>query len=139
MAYVAEDHELPLVNLSILVRVGNYLDPEGKEGLAVLAADQLTRGGAGSRTAEELEERLAFLAANLASGASDTQGSIGLNLLSKDLDEGLAILREVLTAPRFQEDKLALNRGARTRVPGVWGILLGQPLRDRGVARLHHP
>jgi predicted Zn-dependent peptidase len=30
--------------------------------------------------------------------------------LRKDLDEGFAILREVLTAPRFQEDKLALRR-----------------------------
>ena len=40
----------------------------------------------------------------------ETQGSVSLNLLSKDLDEGLAILREVLTAPRFQEDKMALRK-----------------------------
>src|SRR5262249_20956909 len=33
-----------------------------------------------------------------------------LNLLSQDLNEGLAILREVLTAPRFQEDKFALRK-----------------------------
>ena len=35
---------------------------------------------------------------------------MSLNLLSKDLDEGLGILREVLTAPRFQEDKVALRK-----------------------------
>ncbi len=35
---------------------------------------------------------------------------MSLNLLSKDLDEGLAILREVLTAPRFQDDKIALRK-----------------------------
>ena len=35
---------------------------------------------------------------------------MSLNLLSKDLDEGLAILREVLTAPRFQEDRMALRQ-----------------------------
>ena len=35
---------------------------------------------------------------------------MSLNLLSKDLDEGLAILREVLTAPRFQADKLQLRK-----------------------------
>src|SRR5690606_8485697 len=29
-------------------------------------------------------------------------------LLSKDIDEGLSILRDVLTAPRFQEDRLRL-------------------------------
>src|SRR4030095_16004250 len=66
--------------------------------------------GTKAKTAEELEERLAFLAANLGSGVGDTQGSVSLNLLSKDLDEGLAILREVLTSPRFQEDKLELRK-----------------------------
>jgi predicted Zn-dependent peptidase len=35
---------------------------------------------------------------------------VSLNLLTKDLDEGLAILREVLTAPRFQDDKIALRK-----------------------------
>ena len=40
----------------------------------------------------------------------ETQGSVSLNLLSKDTDEGLAILREVLTTPRFQEDKIALRK-----------------------------
>jgi zinc protease len=59
-------------------------------------------------TAEALEEKLAFLAANLGSQVGDTQGSISLNLLSKDADEGFAILREVLMEPRFQEDKLVL-------------------------------
>jgi len=57
-----------------------------------------------------LEERLAFLAAQLNSGVAETQGSVSLNLLSKDLEEGLKILREVLTSPRFQEDKLVLRR-----------------------------
>jgi predicted Zn-dependent peptidase len=35
---------------------------------------------------------------------------VHLNLLAKDIDEGFAILREVLAEPRFQEDKLALRR-----------------------------
>ena len=30
--------------------------------------------------------------------------------MSKDLEEGLAILREVLAMPRFQEDKIALRK-----------------------------
>jgi len=35
---------------------------------------------------------------------------VSLNLLSKDLDEGLAILREVLSTPRFQDDKITLRK-----------------------------
>ena len=110
VAYVVPDRELPLVSIVIYVRAGEYVEPAGKEGLADLTGYLLARGGTKSRTAEEMEERLAFLAALLNSGVGDTQGSVSLNLLSKDLDEGLAILREVLTAPRFQEDRIALRK-----------------------------
>jgi len=110
IAYVAADRELPLVNIAILVRTGDYVVPAGKEGLAGIAGYLLARGGTKSKTAEEIEERLAFLAANLNSSVGDSQGSVSLNLLSKDLEEGLAILREVLTAPRFQDDKFTLRK-----------------------------
>jgi predicted Zn-dependent peptidase len=110
VAYVVPDKELPLVNVVVYVRAGQYLVPPGKEGLADLAGYLLARGGTKSKTAEELEERLAFLAAQLNSAVGETQGSVSLNLLSKDLDEGLAILREVLAAPRFQDDKIALRK-----------------------------
>ncbi len=108
IAYVVPDRELPLVNITIYVRTGEYLETKGKEGLAGLTGTLLARGGTKTYTAEQLEERLAFLAALLSSGVGETQGSVSLNLLSKDLEEGLTILREVLTEPRFQEDKLAL-------------------------------
>lgn len=110
IAYVVPDRDLPLVNVVVLVRVGEYLDPAHQPGLANLTGYLLARGGIRSRTAEDLEERLAFLAAHLNSAISDTQGTVSLNLLSKDMDEGLAILREVLATPRFQADKIALRK-----------------------------
>lgn len=110
VAYVASDRELPLVTISITVRTGDWVEPQGKEGLTLLCGYQLSHGGTEARSAQELEERLAFLAANLGSGISGAQGSVSINLLSKDLDEGLAILREVLTKPRFQPDRLALQK-----------------------------
>lgn len=110
IAYVVPDHELPLVNIVVYARTGPYLEPAGKEGLADLTGYLLARGGIKSKTAEALEERLAFLAARLESNISEDQGSVSLNLLAKDLDEGLAILREVLASPRFQDDKIALRK-----------------------------
>jgi len=110
VAYVVPDRELPLVNIVVMVKTGHYLSPPGKEGLPGMTAHLLARGGAGSKSAQELDERLAFLAARLESGADDTQSTVSLNLLSKDLDEGLALLREVLTVPRFEEDRLELSR-----------------------------
>jgi predicted Zn-dependent peptidase len=110
VAYVVSDRELPLVNIAVYVRVGEYLEPAGKEGLAELTGYLLARGGTKSKTAEALEERLAFLAAQLNSGIGESQGNVSLNMLSKDLDEGLAILREVLSVPRFQDDKITLRK-----------------------------
>lgn len=110
VAYLVPDRELPLVNISVLVRTGDYLNPAGKEGLANLTGYLLTKSGIASKSAEELDERLAFLAAQLNSGIAEAQGTVTLNLLSKDLDEGLQILRDVLTAPKFQDDKIALRK-----------------------------
>src|ERR1035438_3993624 len=110
VAYVVPDRELPLVNIVVYARTGSYLSSEGKEGLADLTGYLLARGGTKSKTAEDLEERLAFLAAQLNSGIGESQGSVSLNLLSKDLDEGLAILGDVLSTPRFQDDKIALRK-----------------------------
>ena len=110
IAYIVPDRELPLVNIVLYAHTGEYVEPAGKQGLAELTGYLLARGGTKSKTAEELEERLAFLAAQLNSNIGETEGSISLNLLSKDLDEGLGILREVLTAPRFQDDKIALRK-----------------------------
>jgi hypothetical protein len=62
VVYVAPDRELPLVNIAIYVRVGNYLVPAGKEGLSDITGYLLTHGGTKSMTAEALEERVAFLA-----------------------------------------------------------------------------
>lgn len=110
VAYVVPDRTLPLVNITVHVRTGKYLEPVGKEGLAELTGWLLAHGGAGTNTAEQLEERLAFLAADLNSEIGDTEGTVTLNLLSKDLDEGLNILRDVLYAPRFQDDKIKLRK-----------------------------
>ena len=110
IAYVVPDRTLPLVTVTVLVRTGAYLDPKGREGIADFAGHLLVRGGTQSRKAEELEERLAFLAAGLSSAVGEESGTVTLNLLSKDLPEGLALLREVLSAPRFQADKLELYR-----------------------------
>ena len=110
VAYIVPDHERPLVNLTLYIRTGTYLEPAGKEGLAELCGWLLTHGGAGTNSAEQLEERLAFLAANMGANIGDTEGTVSLNLLSKDLDEGFGILRAVLFAPKFQEDKIALRK-----------------------------
>ena len=110
VAYLVEDHDLPLVNVSALVRTGSYLDPAGKEVLAALTGSQMRIGGTTAKTAEEFDEAADFLAANISSNIGTTQGNANLNLLAKDVDQGLALYFEMLRNPRFQEDRISLAK-----------------------------
>ena len=110
VAYLVEDHDLPLVNVSTLVRTGTYLDPAGKEGLAALTGSQMRAGGTTSKTAEEFDEAADFLAANISSFISATQGSANVDLLAKEIEPGLALYFDMLRNPRFQEDRIKLAK-----------------------------
>jgi predicted Zn-dependent peptidase len=110
VVYIAEDRALPLVNIVLTVRVGSWLEPAGKEGLAGLTGSQMRRGGTKSLTADQLDERLDFLAAHVSTGIGPTSGSASLNCLTDNLDEALRIFVEMLRQPRFQEDRLALAK-----------------------------
>lgn len=107
IAYVAEDKMLPLVNVAVLVRGGQYLEPVGKEGLAELTGTVWRTGGAGKLDAKALDEELDFLAAQLSTSVGGVSGRVSLNLLAKDLDRGLTLLMDVLREPRFEEARLA--------------------------------
>jgi zinc protease len=110
VVYMVEDHDLPLVNVSVLVRGGAYLDPKGKEGLASLTGAQMRAGGTKTYTAEAFDEEADFLAANLTSGMGATQGSASANFLAKDTGQALALFFEMLRTPRFQQDRLDLAK-----------------------------
>jgi zinc protease len=110
VVYIAEDRALPLVNISLTIRTGSYLEPAGKEGLAAFTGSLLRRGGTGSLDAEQLDERLDFLAAQVTSAIGDSAGSATLNCLSDNLDESLKLFVEMLREPRFQEDRLELAK-----------------------------
>jgi zinc protease len=105
--YIAADRMFPLVTVQVFFRGGRYLEPVGKEGLAELMGTVWRTGGAGKLDAKALDEELDFLAASLSTSVGGVSGSVTLNLLSKDLDRGLALMMDVLREPRFDEARLA--------------------------------
>lgn len=110
VVFIAEDRALPLVNISLTVRTGGYLEPADKPGLAAFTGSQIRRGGTKSLTAEQLDERLDFLAAQASTSIGDTSGSASLNTLTDNLDESLKLFVEMLREPRFQEERLVLAK-----------------------------
>ena len=101
VAYVVEDRSLPLVDISVLVRTGSYLDPKGKEGLAEIVGELLRSGGTSKLSPNEFDEEIDFLAAQVSSSIGDERGSASLNCLTKDVDRVLELFFDMLRRPRF--------------------------------------
>lgn len=104
------DRSLPLIRVAGRLKAGGFLEPEGKLGLAQLTATVARTGGAGARSAEELDEALEFAAATLEMGADWESATLGASALSRDTDLLLEVLGDVLRRPRFQADRLELAR-----------------------------
>jgi zinc protease len=110
VAFLAEDHDFPLVNISLLIRAGSYLEPKGKEGLAAMAGNQIRAGGTTSLPPDKFDEEADFLAATINSSISDTQGTATLNCLSKDLDKALELFFDMLRNPAFHPERINLYK-----------------------------
>lgn len=108
VGYFVEDHDLPLVNVSVTIRTGPYLEPAGKEGLTAAVASQLRAGGTARYKAEDFDEEADFLAAQISSSMGRTSASASVNFMSKDIDKALELFFEMLRHPAFQQDRLDL-------------------------------
>lgn len=101
-----EQHEVPMVSFSVLVSAGSAADPRGKEGLASLTSELLTRGTT-SRSAEQLASEIDFLggALQFSTGLDFTSG--GAEFLAKDARAGVELLSDVLLNPVFSKEEVA--------------------------------
>ena len=106
--YLLEDHELPVVQGTALVRTGNLFDPAEKVGLAGVTGTVMRTGGTKSATGDQLDEQLEDVAASVESGIGETSGSVSFSALKENAGPVLAIFRDVLTAPEFRQNKVDL-------------------------------
>lgn len=101
---VAERPGLPMVVMSMVLKTGAAVDPQGKRGLANLTAALLTRGTK-SYSAQALAEELDFLGTSLSVDAGNDATTISLTTLTKNLDRSFALLAEVILSPSFPQDE----------------------------------
>ncbi|MBX6364046.1 MAG: insulinase family protein [Gemmatimonadetes bacterium] len=98
--YIVEQHELPLVDLVLLVKSGSEADPAGRAGLATLVADMLMEGTT-SRTGLEVADQAAYLGIELDAGATWDASRVTLHAPTAQLDSALALFADVALHPRF--------------------------------------
>ena len=107
---VVEDHTLPLIRMGVTLRIGSFLDPADRVGLASLTARMMREGGAGDRSPDELDERIEFLAAQISTSSRDTEARASLRTITPAFGESLDLFFDVLTRPRFDEARFAVRQ-----------------------------
>src|SRR2546430_10753471 len=93
-----------------MIRTGAVYEPPEKVGLAALTGTVMRTGGTARMTGDQIDEELEFLAANVAIGIGSESGTASLDILKKDLEQGLAIFADMLRAPACDPAKVGLAR-----------------------------
>jgi predicted Zn-dependent peptidase len=123
VVYIAEDHDIPWFNASLMVRTGPFLEPKDKLGTDAFTSAVMRSGGSKTMSGDEITERMDFLGGSLGGGGGAMgRGGRGggggggdaksLSIHMRHLDEGLKIWMDVLSNPAFPEDRLRREKEA---------------------------
>lgn len=100
------DRELPLIDLTLLVKAGAVDLAEDQIGLPALIDGSLIRGGTETYSPSEMAMVLDEKAIRLSVSVGEEVTRVGLSVTKADWKKGLEHLEEILTRPRFDASVL---------------------------------
>lgn len=115
VVYLMEDHKLPLVSGSMVIRTGNRFELGNQTGLGSLVGTVMRTGGTKKHSANQLNQMLEKKAATVETSIGVTSGSAEFSALREDLDQVFELFTEVIREPVFAQEKLDL---AKTQAKG---------------------
>ena len=104
-AWLVEEPSIPFVAMDIRFKGGSSLDPEGKRGATYMMMGLLEEG-AGDRDARAFTEATEAVAANFGFDTSRDSVQIEAQFLTENREESLALLRDAIKFPRFDQDAI---------------------------------
>ncbi len=130
---VIEHHEQPVLSVSLSFRAGDAYDPAGKNGLAELVAELLSKG-TGARTAEQIAATIEGVGGSLSASSNQDFLTVSVDALSDDAQLAFDLLGDVTLHSTFPASELDL---ARTRALSALALQLSEPasLADRFFAQ----
>ncbi len=109
--FLQEDHELPFINGTILIRGGSRDEPASKIGLVSLYGQTWRTSGTATADGDALDDQLEAKAATLETSGGGALTTVNWSSLKQDFDSVFASTIDLLLHPAFKADKLALARG----------------------------
>lgn len=114
--WIVEMHKVPLVDVTLLVKSGSAVDPGDKIGVASVAADMLDEG-AGTKTALDLADEIAFLGGSLSTSSDWDSSIVRLHLPVSKIADGLGVMGDVALRPTFAVGEF--ERMKKTRLTSI--------------------
>ncbi len=108
--FLQEDHELPFINGSILIRGGSRDEPADKIGLVSMYGQAWRTSGTSTIDGDKLDDQLESKAASLETSGGSANTSVHWSSLKGDFDSVFASAIDLLLHPDFKADKLALAK-----------------------------
>jgi zinc protease len=108
VVFLEEDHELPFVQGSIMLRGGSREEPAAKVGLVELYGETWRTSGTATLSGDAMDNQLEALAAKIETGGDLDSTSLGWDCLKGDFDKVFALSVDLLLHPKFDSDKLQL-------------------------------
>jgi len=119
---LVENHEQPTLAVSLSFRAGTAYDPAGKEGVAALVAELLTKGTP-TRNADQIAAAIEGVGGSIGASTGDDFLTISTDVLSDHADLAFSLLGDVTRRATFPEQELEL---ARTRFLSSLEVELSQ-------------
>lgn len=114
-----EKHQVPLVQMNLIVRAGSLNDPEGKLGLASMTST-LMMDGAGGRDALQLADAIDYLGARIGVAAGQHTFGVTLHTPVSKLDSALTLFADVILRPAFNKSDLERRKKERLTTLLQW-------------------
>jgi predicted Zn-dependent peptidase len=136
-----EKHDVPLVEVNLIVNSGSVNDPAGKPGVASMTAALMTEG-AGARSALDVADAAEFLGAELRVTSGLHSMIVAMNVPSEQIDSALALFADVALRPSFPQAELDRKRAERLTSYNQWRDeprMLASILFNRSLFGATHP
>lgn len=130
----SERDNIPVVRISLLIKVSPVNEPVERAGLASITADLLLEGTA-SRSSEEISEEIDFIGADLGASIDTDYTTISLAVLKRDIEKGFELFSDILLNPVFPGTEIKrlkeLTKGSLKLREEDPGFIAGRRFRER--------
>ena len=127
-AVVVEQHEQPLVSISLVIKSGAALDPSDKMGLSDFTVSLLNTGTT-DKNSNDLAKWIESVGGNVFQYSGNEWCVISISVLSEYLDTAFEYLQDIVLNPTFPEDEL---EEYRKRIKTALEMELSQPTAVAG-------